>query len=120
MRRWCCRLQAAQDFPQSRKIDLVARALRAALLASPGGQGRFLRPILASFAVVEELEGALGIVKQVKERQLAAESESSFLVLVPPFIFTGSHHEYCLPAALWCLKSTSLHQHHKGNKGLCC
>lgn len=70
-------MQAAEEFPQSRKIELVAKALRAALLASPGGQGRFLRPILTSFAAVGELEGALGIVKQVKERQLAAEGESA-------------------------------------------
>lgn len=76
-----CNLQAAEEFPQSRKIELVAKALRAALLASPGGQGRFLRPILTSFAIVGELEGALGIVKQVKERQLAAEGESACLIL---------------------------------------
>ena len=68
-------MQAEEDFPQSRKIELVAKAMRAAMLSCPGGQGRFLRPILASFAVVGELEGALGIIKQVKERQLAAEGE---------------------------------------------
>ena len=68
--------QAAEEFPSSQKIELVAKAIRTALLAAPGGQGRFLCPILASFAVVGELEGALGIVKQVKERQLAAEGES--------------------------------------------
>ena len=71
----CCNMQAEEDFPQSRKIELVAKAMRAAMLSCPGGQGRFLRPILASFAVVGELEGALGIIKQVKERQLAAEGE---------------------------------------------
>ncbi|KAL3149903.1 hypothetical protein ABBQ38_013268 [Trebouxia sp. C0009 RCD-2024] len=67
------KLQEAEDYPQSRKIELVTKAMRAAMLACPGGQGRFLRPILASFAVVGEVEGALGIIKQVKERQLAAE-----------------------------------------------
>lgn len=75
--RCCCKLhQEAENYPQSRKIELVAGAMRAAMLACPGGQGRFLRPILASFAVVGEVEGALGIIKQVKERQLAAEGES--------------------------------------------
>ncbi|KAA6419594.1 MAG: elongator complex 1-like [Trebouxia sp. A1-2] len=62
-----------QDVSQANKIELVAKALRAALLASPGGQGRFLKPILATFAVVGDLEGALGIIKEVKERQLAAD-----------------------------------------------
>ena len=89
-----CHLQAAEELPQSRKIELVAKALRAALVASPGGQGRFLRPILASFAVVGELEGALGIVKQVKERQLAAEGESSFPMLVSSCFLTSNHDEH--------------------------
>ena len=67
--------QAVAELPQAKKIELVAKALRAALLAAQGGQGRFLRPILASFAVVGDLEGALGIVKEVKERQLAAHGQ---------------------------------------------
>ncbi|DBA88250.1 hypothetical protein WJX77_011440 [Trebouxia sp. C0004] len=62
-----------QDVSHANKIELVARALRGALLASPGGQGRFLKPILATYAVVGDLEGALGIIKEVKERQLAAD-----------------------------------------------
>ncbi len=71
-----CVMQAVQqDVSQANKIELVAKALRAALLASPGGQGRFLKPILATFAVVGDLEGALGIVTEVKERQLAADGE---------------------------------------------
>ena len=70
-----CTQQAVAELPQAKKIELVAKALRAALLAAPGGQGRFLRPILASFAVVGDLEGALGIVKEVKERQLAADGQ---------------------------------------------
>lgn len=74
-------LQAVQqDFPQASKIELVAKALRTALLAAPHGQGRFLRPILASFAVLGDLEGALSIIKQVKEEQLAADG-TSFLLL---------------------------------------
>jgi len=64
-----------QDVSQANKIELVAKALRAALLASPGGQGCFLKPILVTFAVVGDLEGALGIVKEVKERQLAADGK---------------------------------------------
>ena len=68
-----------QDFPQASKIELVAKALRTALLAAPDGQGRFLRPILASFAVLGDLEGALSIIKQVKEEQLAAHGISSLL-----------------------------------------
>ena len=68
--------QAAQpEFPLDKKIELVAKALRAALLAAPGGQGRFLKPILTSYAVVGDLEGALGMVKEVKDRQLAADGE---------------------------------------------
>ncbi len=73
-----------QDVSQANKIELVAKALRTALLASPGGQGRFLKPILATFAVVGDLEGALGIVKEVKERQLAADGEDQ-LTLVNMF-----------------------------------
>ncbi len=64
-----------QDVSQVNKVELVAKALRAALLASPGGQGRFLKPILVTFAVVGDLEGALGIVKEVKDRQLAADGK---------------------------------------------
>jgi hypothetical protein len=73
-----------QDVSQANKIELVAKALRAALLASPGGQGCFLKPILVTFAVVGDLEGALGIVKEVKERQLAADGEDH-LTLVDMF-----------------------------------
>lgn len=71
------------------------------MLACPGGQGRFLRPILASFAVVGEVEGALGIIKQVKERQLAAEGESlgdcSWHAAVShcSLLFTGSLQPLC-------------------------
>ncbi len=71
----CVHQAVQQEVPQGKKTELVATAVRAALLAAPGGQGRFLRPILASFAVVGDLEGALGIVKEVKERQLAADGE---------------------------------------------
>lgn len=65
-------LQAVEDLPQAKKVELVATAVRTALLAGPGGQGRSLRPILTSYAVVGELEGALATVKQVKESQLAS------------------------------------------------
>ena len=77
-----------QDVSQANKIELVAKALRAALLASPGGQGRFLKPILATFAVVGDLEGALGIVKKVKERQLAADGKDHLTLMdtFAPFV----------------------------------
>ncbi len=80
----CVTQAVQQDVSQANKIELVAKALRAALLASPGGQGRFLKPILATFAVVGDLEGALGIVKEVKERQLAADGKDN-LTLVTMF-----------------------------------
>lgn len=73
-----------QDVSQANKVELVAKALRAALLASPGGQGRFLKPILVTFAVVGDLEGALGMVKEVKERQVAADG-TDHLTLVNMF-----------------------------------
>ena len=104
-----CNLQAEEEFPQSRKIELVAKALRAALLASPGGQGRFLRPILASFAVVGELESALGIVKQVKERQLAAEGES--LHLLEPYPVCYRHLLY------WVLHESSTYREEGKTEG---
>lgn len=55
------------------KIGAVAKALRAALLASGKGQAHFLRPILTSHAVLGDLDGALTIIKHVKESQLATE-----------------------------------------------
>ena len=55
------------------KIGAVAKALRAALLASDKGHAHFLRPILTSHAVLGDLEGALALIKQVKESQLATE-----------------------------------------------
>lgn len=64
-----------QASPAEAKIPAVARALREALLASSGGQGHFLRPILTSYAVVGDLEGALAVVKQVKESQLTSEGQ---------------------------------------------
>ena len=69
-----------QADPVEPKVPAVAKALRAALLASPGAQGHFLRPILTSYAVVGDLEGALAIVKQVKESQLATEGSPAALV----------------------------------------
>ncbi len=88
-----CVMQAVQqDVSQANKVELVAKALRAALLASPGGQGRFLKPILVTFAVVGDLEGALGIVKEVKERQLAADGEGhlTFVNMFASFL-TGTN-----------------------------
>lgn len=85
-------LQAVQqDFSQASKIELVAKALRTALLAAPHGQGRFLRPILASFAILGDLEGALSIIKQVKEEQLATDGTSSrlFFLLSFSLLFSG-------------------------------
>ena len=70
--------QAAEDLPRAKKVELVATAVRKALMAGLGGQGRSLRPILTSYAVVGELEGALATIKQVKESQLAADGEASF------------------------------------------
>ena len=93
---WACQCgmrQVAEESQHANKIEQVAKAIRAALLAAPGGQGRFLRPILASFAVVGELEGALGIVKQVKERQLTAEGE--------PFL--PSVTQKLMVSGCWCL-----------------
>ena len=69
--------QAAEDQPQAKKVELVATAVRKALMAGPGGQGQSLRPILTSYAVVGELEGALATVKQVKESQLASDGEAA-------------------------------------------
>lgn len=65
----------AKDVCPDNKVKLVASALKAALQAGPAGQGLFLRPVLTSFAVVGDLEGALSVIKQVKEHQLASDGE---------------------------------------------
>ena len=105
-----------QDFSQASKIELVAKALRAALLAAPDGQGRFLRPILASFAVVGDLEGALSVIKKVKEEQLAADGTSTLLL----FLLSS-----CLPCCgvsmrhfSWLLTSPKLQHKQRGHHGV--
>ena len=72
--------QADAEQPQAKKIELVAKAVREALLARPEGQGHFLRPVLTSFAVVADLEAALAVVKEVKERQLTADGKTKLLL----------------------------------------
>ena len=49
----------------------MATAVRQAL--EQAGQERFLRPLLTSFAVCNDLEGALAFLKVVQELQMAHE-----------------------------------------------
>ena len=53
------------------KMLAVATAMRQAL--EQAGQERFLRPLLTSFAVCNDLEGALALLKVVQELQMARE-----------------------------------------------
>ena len=59
------------------KVVAVATAVRQAL--QQAGQERFLRPVLTSFAVCNDLEGALAFLKVVQELQMAREEGRQLL-----------------------------------------
>ena len=64
------------------KVLAVATAVRQAL--EQAGQERFLRPLLTSFAVCNDLEGALAFLKVVQELQMAREEGARLLLRRTP------------------------------------